>query len=165
MSDEGTIRLSIESIRSGASRVVLGSASLELLSRAVRTLLAGRMGEGALENSLRRDGLLGSGERVVTRRFGVSEQEVLLISLEAMSTGPGRPALTVSQVVKKLGTMERRVALLAAEGYAVLNIAANLSISEATVRTHLRRAYFKLGVHNRAELACAILEMRAPRAH
>jgi DNA-binding NarL/FixJ family response regulator len=53
--------------------------------------------------------------------------------------------------------MESQVARLAAEGFTILNIASRLGIREATVRTHLRRVYVKLGVHGRAELACAFL--------
>ena len=48
---------------------------------------------------------------------------------------------------------ERRVALLAAEGMTNGGIATSLYISMKTVESHLARAYRKLGVKSRAELA------------
>ncbi|RME29560.1 MAG: LuxR family transcriptional regulator [Deltaproteobacteria bacterium] len=53
-----------------------------------------------------------------------------------------------------------QVALLAAEGYNAVNIAARLGLSEATVYTHLKNAYRRLGVHNRAELARWLIGLR-----
>lgn len=62
--------------------------------------------------------------------------------------------------VPGLGASESAVARLAAEGYTVLNMSARLGVTEATVRTHLRRAYAKLGVHSRAELAMLLFQGR-----
>jgi len=53
----------------------------------------------------------------------------------------------------RLSAREREVASLAAEGYASINIAARLGLSEGTVRTHLRHAMRKSGAQCRAELA------------
>ena len=48
---------------------------------------------------------------------------------------------------------ERRVAALAADGLRNKEIAARLVIDVRTVETHLSRAYRKLGVRSRSELA------------
>jgi DNA-binding NarL/FixJ family response regulator len=48
---------------------------------------------------------------------------------------------------------EGRVSLLAAEGLSNQGIAGRLSMSENTVKAHLQRAFRKLGVHSREELA------------
>lgn len=55
-------------------------------------------------------------------------------------------------VLARLSPRERQVAALAAEGYASVNIAAQLELGEHTVRDHLKSAYRKLGVHSRVEL-------------
>lgn len=51
-----------------------------------------------------------------------------------------------------LSRREREVAALLVGGYANLNIAAHLGISENTTRTYIRRLYKKLGVCNRIDL-------------
>jgi DNA-binding CsgD family transcriptional regulator len=51
-----------------------------------------------------------------------------------------------------LSTREREIAQLLIEGYAALNAAAILELSEHTVRTYVRRLYKKLNVSNRAGL-------------
>jgi DNA-binding CsgD family transcriptional regulator len=55
-----------------------------------------------------------------------------------------------------LTAREREVALLSARGFANLNVAAHLGISEGTVAVHLKHLYARLGVHGRAELAQAV---------
>jgi DNA-binding CsgD family transcriptional regulator len=52
-----------------------------------------------------------------------------------------------------LSAREREIVALVVEGLSDLNIAARLSIREATVGSHLHRVYRKLGVHSRVELA------------
>lgn len=51
----------------------------------------------------------------------------------------------------------RQVLLLAANGVSNRCIAERLSISENTVRDHIKRGYGLLGVHNRAQLALRLL--------
>ena len=53
----------------------------------------------------------------------------------------------------ELTETERRIAELAAEGRANKEIAAALFVSERTVESNLTRAYRKLGVRSRTELA------------
>jgi len=52
----------------------------------------------------------------------------------------------------QLSRREREVAQLLVGGYANLNIAAHLGISENTIRTYIRRLYKKLKVSNRIDL-------------
>lgn len=51
-----------------------------------------------------------------------------------------------------LSHRERQIARLLVEGYAAINAAAVLQLSEHTVRTYIRRLYRKLEVTNRADL-------------
>jgi DNA-binding CsgD family transcriptional regulator len=53
----------------------------------------------------------------------------------------------------ELTEMEMRVARLAADGRSNKEIAAELFVSVHTVGAHLSRAYRKLGIHSRAQLA------------
>ena len=65
---------------------------------------------------------------------------------------PRRAALTGPDA---LTAGERRVAALAAEGASNRQIAEHLFITQATVETHLRHAFRKLGITSRAELRLA----------
>ncbi|HMG28299.1 MAG TPA: LuxR C-terminal-related transcriptional regulator [Acidimicrobiia bacterium] len=65
----------------------------------------------------------------------------------ALETGPQPAALT---------KREREVATLAARGMASREIAETIVVSTRTVENHLQRAYEKLGVSGRAELAAAL---------
>ncbi|HEY2668732.1 MAG TPA: LuxR C-terminal-related transcriptional regulator [Actinomycetota bacterium] len=65
------------------------------------------------------------------------------------------PALT-TLVAAPLTPREREIATLAAGGMTSLEIARRLVISARTVETHLQRAYAKLGVASRADLASVL---------
>jgi len=155
MSDEGAARLGVAAARVGSARLVRGTTALEGLS-ACAAACAGKPGLD-VEPPLRRQGTLHRGERLVARRFAGGAGALLLLSLvPALAWQPGDGA-GAPATLPRLGGAESRVARLAAEGYTVLNMAARLAMSEATVRTHLRRVYAKLGVHGRAELAYLLL--------
>ena len=49
--------------------------------------------------------------------------------------------------------MERRVALLIADGHTNRSAADELTVSPSTVSTHLRAVFSKLDVHSRVQLA------------
>jgi len=66
------------------------------------------------------------------------------------------PSLARPDVLEPLSDREREVALLAAGGAASREIAERLFLSYRTVTNHLQRAYTKLGVSGRAELARAL---------
>ena len=69
--------------------------------------------------------------------------------LLAVGARPRRSALTGPDA---LTTAERQVAMLAADGRSNRQIAEQLFITQATVETHLRHAFHKLGISSRADL-------------
>jgi len=85
------------------------------------------------------------------RRGSASEQ----LALRAMENcqGAATPALLISAAVEPLTRREREVAGLAARGHTSREIADDLIVSVRTVENHLQRAYSKLGVSSRDELA------------
>jgi DNA-binding CsgD family transcriptional regulator/tetratricopeptide (TPR) repeat protein len=66
--------------------------------------------------------------------------------------------------VEELTGREREVARLAASGHSSADIAQRLFISVRTVDNHLGRAYIKLGVNGRDDLAVALGRMPVPRS-
>jgi two-component system response regulator NreC len=60
--------------------------------------------------------------------------------------------LTGESSYDRLTNREREVLQLIAEGHTIKDIAAHLSISEKTIRTHRRHLMNKLDIHNTAEL-------------
>ena len=66
------------------------------------------------------------------------------------------PALVLPVDAVALTPREREISSLAAAGSPSRAIAARLGISERTVNNHLQRAYEKLGVSSRSELASAL---------
>ncbi|WP_322057806.1 helix-turn-helix transcriptional regulator [Paraburkholderia sp. J63] len=75
---------------------------------------------------------------------------------------PAEMALTGADLLARLTRREREVVTLAAEGLLDKEIAQRLGISYTTVRTHLDRAFQKLGVNNRSRLA-RLLQLAQPR--
>ncbi|MFI6274906.1 LuxR C-terminal-related transcriptional regulator [Streptomyces sp. NPDC050988] len=71
----------------------------------------------------------------------------------ARCEGARTPLLTTAQSTAPLTDREREIALLAALGNASKDIADALTLSVRTVDNHLHRAYAKLGVTTRRELA------------
>jgi DNA-binding CsgD family transcriptional regulator len=69
---------------------------------------------------------------------------------------PNTPALVTADVVVPLTAREREICALAAKGATSPEIATALFLSVRTVNNHLQRAYTKLGVTNRRELADAL---------
>ena len=79
--------------------------------------------------------------------------------LDASDIAPLLPASATRQrpAEAALSARQLQVARLAAAGDPVHVIARELGVSQATVRTHLRGAYTRLGINSRAELARAVL--------
>ncbi|MET0236551.1 MAG: LuxR C-terminal-related transcriptional regulator [Kibdelosporangium sp.] len=78
----------------------------------------------------------------------------------ALSAGGGRsPRIQVSGI-PSLTPAERQVARLAAAALTNRQIAEQLYVSEKTVETHLSRAYRKLGVSSRTQLAVQLAAVR-----
>ena len=156
MSDEGVVRLSLKAARFGGGQLVRGNSALAFLSEQIRLVF--RNSTHDLEAPLKRARILRPGECVTRRLSEFGSTHLLVAFVPAMATLPGRsPEPSSTTRIPGLGAVESEVAQLAADGYAVLNIATRLGISENTVRTHLQRVYVKLGVHGRAELATVLL--------
>lgn len=74
----------------------------------------------------------------------------------ALCPGARTPALDLGDVVVGLTPRELDVAARAADGLMNHEIAATLGISVRTVETHLQRAFQKLGVNRRSDLAALL---------
>jgi DNA-binding CsgD family transcriptional regulator len=86
-----------------------------------------------------------SAERIGARQL----REYARTELLAAGARPRRTALTGPEA---LTSAERQVADLAAEGRSNRQIAQQLFVTQATVETHLRHAFHKLGITSRADL-------------
>lgn len=82
-------------------------------------------------------------------------------SLTPSTSSTTSSALDAAAMQYRLSAREREIARLLIDGYAALNVAAVLELSENTVRTYVRRLYKKLNVNNRADLVCRLLTARA----
>jgi ATP/maltotriose-dependent transcriptional regulator MalT len=77
-------------------------------------------------------------------------------ALEAQCEGATTPLLASRGTAPDLTRREREIVGLAARGYSDAEIASRLSVSVRTVESHLHRAYSKLGVTSRHELAAVL---------
>jgi DNA-binding CsgD family transcriptional regulator len=88
------------------------------------------------------------------------EGRQLISGLEAV--GAGHPAALRSapdsdRPGKRLTTREREIVEYVASGRSTSQIAADLKLSQATVRSHVRNAMVKTGAHTRAQLVALVL--------
>jgi len=122
-----------EAVRAGASGFLLKDAPPEDLVHAVRVVAAG-------------DALLApSATRRVIERF-------------AQVAGPG--AVAVHDVrIDRLTEREREVLVLMARGLSNVEIADELVLGEATVKTHVGRVLMKLGVRDRVQAVVLAYEL------
>jgi DNA-binding NarL/FixJ family response regulator len=123
-------------LRAGASGFLLKAVTAERLFDAVRVIAAG-------------EALLAPG---VTRR--------LISEFAHLNPGPeGRRAPdTRSQSLESLTRRETEVLQLVAQGLSNPEIAARLSVSEETVKTHVSRVLSKLGLRDRTQAVIAAYE-------
>ena len=119
-----------DAIRAGASGFLLKDVTAERLFDAVRVIAAG-------------EALLAP---TVTRR---------LIAEFAMLHRPDAPAVTV---LSSLTPRETQVLRLVAEGLSNPEIAARLTVTEETVKTHVSRMLTKLGLRDRTQAVVAAYE-------
>jgi DNA-binding CsgD family transcriptional regulator len=92
---------------------------------------------------------------MATRRSAAAQQLSVVLAARcegAMTT----PALQAVESRVRLTQPERDVAAMAAAGRSNKEIAEVLHLSRGTVQNHLHRAYEKLGVNGRDELAAAL---------
>src|SRR5262249_12621602 len=113
---------------------------------AVGALLLGAEAAAAAARAHARDGL--------TRR--ASESRARAARLADACEGARTPALADDAELTPLTRREREVAELAARGLTNREVAEKLFVSTRTVENHLQRAYEKIGVRSRGELAEAL---------
>jgi DNA-binding CsgD family transcriptional regulator len=94
------------------------------------------------------------GREGLRRRASASAQRVH--ALVERCEGARSPALETGAQPAALTKREREVATLAARGLTSREIAETIVVSTRTVENHLQRAYEKLGVSGRSELAAAL---------
>jgi DNA-binding NarL/FixJ family response regulator len=111
-----------EALRAGASGFLLKDAPAEQLIAAIHTLAAG-------------EALIAP---AITKR---------LIAQFARAAPPGGPPAALEELTPR----EHEVLLLIARGLSNLEIAEELVLSEATVKTHVKRVLSKLGVRDRVQ--------------
>ena len=118
-----------DAIRAGASGFLLKDVRPDYLAHAVRTIAAGEM-------------LLAP---AITRRL-----------VEEFVSGP-EPGVTPA-ALDQLTDREREVLLLIAAGHSNAEIAAELFLSDTTVKTHVTRILTKLGLRDRVQAAVLAYE-------
>jgi DNA-binding CsgD family transcriptional regulator len=89
-------------------------------------------------------------------RAQASAAEARAAALATACAGARTPALNLVTEGPTLSRREREVAMMAATGLSSSKIATRLDISRRTVEGHLQRAYEKLGVTSRGELAAVL---------
>lgn len=154
MSDVGRERLG-PAAEGGGPATAPEDPRLPALAHAAEAVAS--RGLAGARGALRGSGLVHRGEQVVARRFTEGGQALVLLAFTPTPTMPASTSDAQHSAAASLSPAERKVALLASDGFSVSNMAAHLAVGETTVRTHLRRLYRKLGVRSRAQLALVTL--------
>lgn len=121
------------------------------------------------------------GERLRRKHAVVEARQQLSAALETFNRLGARPwagraadelratgltgARAAHRLPDALTPQERKVALLAAEGYTNRQIGERLYLSPRTVGFHLNRVYPKLGINSRAALRDALSNLPAPKGY
>ncbi|MEU9506288.1 response regulator transcription factor [Micromonospora sp. NPDC048170] len=116
-------------LRAGASGFLLKNGTPEALIEAIRVLARG-------------DGLLAP---ELTRRV------IATFARPGGTVAPGGPRTTPQAALRDLTPREREVLVLVAGGASNAEIAAELHLGEATVKTHVSRVLAKLGLRDRVQ--------------
>jgi DNA-binding NarL/FixJ family response regulator len=124
----------VQAVRLGASGLVLKRDSPEKLFQAIRNVAAGQL---AFSNE---------------------------IAQQVVSWMAGERARPPARGLHRLSERERTVAVLVERGLRNREIAAELNISENTVKRHLQSIFSKTGAHDRVELAAMTAEQKAQAA-
>jgi DNA-binding CsgD family transcriptional regulator len=82
-----------------------------------------------------------------------SRRSLERITRETLRANLAAPVEAPARVAKKLRPRELTILALYSEGLSALEIADIFVISPHTVRTHIKNAYRRLGVHSRDEAA------------
>jgi non-specific serine/threonine protein kinase len=92
--------------------------------------------------------------------MGLKEAVAYALSEEAATTQTSADRPSSSQSSSPLTQREEEVAALVARGMTNRRIASELSISEHTAATHVRRILKKLGLRSRAQMGSWLTERR-----
>jgi DNA-binding CsgD family transcriptional regulator len=144
-----------------AARAAYASAAADGDSQALRTVAGDFEGMGALLYAAEAS----AEAAVVLRRAGqarkaaAAEQEAA--RLLARCEGAATPAVRIITARVELTPGELDTAVQAAAGRSNKQIAADMHLSVRTVESHLQRAYEKLGIASRHELAGALRDQPA----
>jgi DNA-binding CsgD family transcriptional regulator len=130
-----------------AADLIAATVQLE----AIGTLLLAAETATEATHALQRDG----------DQRGAASMRARASRLVAACDSPRTPALVTTQSPVPLTAREREICTLAASGATSADIADKLYVSVRTVNNHLQRAYTKLGVSNRRELADALTGISA----
>lgn len=139
-------------VNEDAMRMAMVADEHALVMSAMRTLAPDR---GAAPVRLRCGKLVRSVDLGVVSPFGPGRSVVLAV--QPASRDDSSTALSLSK-------REQEIAHLLVSGYAAINAAAVLDLSEHTVRTYIRRLYRKLEVSNRADLVRKFVASEATSA-
>jgi DNA-binding CsgD family transcriptional regulator len=93
-----------------------------------------------------------------TVRLLAGLQPMLQDALELSANGPERDGLAEQLCAAGLTVREAQVAARVADGRSNGSVAAELELSEATVKAHLTKVYAKLGVRTRTQLAALMYQ-------
>jgi DNA-binding CsgD family transcriptional regulator len=157
ISRQALARFEADTPRFGRSRVLFDGC-VEYASWRRAALESARNRSDAADQPHLRVEAPGGLRPVMVSRLGRPEfGPVVLVSALSPSHAFPPPAGHGDLRSYRLTEREAQVVMLAARGLSVLNVSARLSIAESTVRTHVKNAYRKMGVSNRAELTSRVL--------
>jgi DNA-binding CsgD family transcriptional regulator len=148
--------------------LVQGAKGIALLEKAVEKLAAspGRLDEAwtlvDLGAALRRSGKRREARDPLRKGLEAARRCGATALVERahaeLVTAGARPRRLMFSGAESLTPSERRVAAMAADGQSNRDIAQALFVTVKTVETHLGRAYNKLGISSRKEIAAALAE-------
>ena len=147
-----------------AVRLASAAAGEQELLGARRDLLASRLCAGRALAAAGRTGDAHDELRLVAEEAGrahawrlrdAASRELRRLGVRLSPVGAARAAQPTSSRAQPLTKREAEIAALVAQGRSNKQVAATLFLSEKTIEHHLSRAYAKLGVRSRTELAAA----------
>ncbi|MFP2900800.1 response regulator [Corallococcus sp. 4LFB] len=136
----------LEAVKAGASGYLLKGATVDKIVEAIKEVRAG--GTVIQPNLARR---LLRHFRVEPDTAPVPTEPLPVAPSAAESAAPGGDASAQEPLLKPLSDREREILQLIAKGVSNSEAARLLSLSKATIRTHLEHIYRKLEVTNRVE--------------
>ncbi|MGO2034862.1 MAG: response regulator [Brevibacterium sp.] len=147
----GTDEFVDRALRSGAAGYILKDTPPDELINAVRAAAGGTrtLSPSAVESLLGRGTASALGSAEAGAESGTGR------TLDSTTSDPHAP-----DPLAALTSREREIAEAVAQGMTNAQVARALFVSTATVKTHLARIFFKLGVNTRVQLALLVNERR-----